>query len=65
MSEFGGLLIVLAGFLALIVFVETKILKAIRLGKEIAAEVRSLLKKIKKNPYVNYFTFPGCGPTLH
>jgi hypothetical protein len=39
MSEFGGLLIALAGFLALIVFVEAKILKAIRLGKEIADEL--------------------------
>jgi hypothetical protein len=49
MSEFSGLLIALAGVLGLIVFVEAKILKAIRLGKEIADEL-ALKKNLKKTP---------------
>jgi len=43
MSEFSGLLLALAGILSLILFVETKVLKAIRLGRMIAAE--AFLKK--------------------
>jgi hypothetical protein len=39
MSEFYGLLIALAGILGLIVFVEAKILKVIRLGQMIATEL--------------------------
>jgi hypothetical protein len=39
MSEFSGLLIALAGLLVLIVFVEAKILQAIRLARKIADEL--------------------------
>ena len=38
MSEFNGVLIAVAGILGLIIFVEAKILRALRLGKMIAAE---------------------------
>jgi hypothetical protein len=39
MSEFSSLLIALAAFLGLIIFVEVKVLKVVRLGKLNAAEI--------------------------